>query len=92
MTKLAEEIKNKLTAEQLIIAEGWEKEREERDKVISQFEKGEITTNELADALIRLAPSHCEHGRSIWSTCIECEEIEKIVRPEAFEFKSDEED
>jgi hypothetical protein len=88
---LTDEIKAKLTPEQLVIAEKWEDERKQREALIEQVEAGTITIREFFDKSEAITPYHCEHDRSIWSTCIACDEIESIIRPESL-LEDDEEE
>lgn len=78
---LTDEIKAKLTPEQLVIAEKWNIERKQRAELIDQLENETISTKEFYDKMIDLTPEHCEHERSIWSTCLACDEIESIINP-----------
>jgi hypothetical protein len=80
----SEEIKSKLTGQQLAIAEKWEIERLQRQSIMEQLEAGKISTKEALDKIDDITPSHCEHERSIMSNCSACDEIERIIRPEAF--------
>ena len=88
---LTDEIRLKLTPEQLIVAEKWDVERKQRAKLIDQLENETITTKEFYDKMMEITPDECEHGRSIWSNCIACNEIESIIRPESL-LEDDEEE
>jgi hypothetical protein len=86
---LSEEIKAKLTPEQLVIAEKWETERFQRQAIMSQIELGVISLREALDSIRDITPNYCEHGRSIMGTCGACDEIERIIRPEAFDLEEE---
>jgi hypothetical protein len=86
---LSEEVKAKLTPEQLIIAEKWEVERFQRQAIMSQIELGVISFSEALDNIREITPDFCEHGRSVMGTCWSCEEIERIIRPEAFDIEEE---
>lgn len=82
-------IRAKLTPEQLIIAEKWEAEREERDRLVSLMIEAEKSGDnkvfkELLKQILDTSPSMCEHGRSIASPCKACHQIEMILHPECF--------
>lgn len=81
---LSKEVKSKLTTDQLAIAEKWEVERLQRQLIMEQLEEGKISPKEALDKINDITPSHCEHERSIMSNCSACDEIERIIRPEAF--------
>lgn len=86
---LTNEIKAKLTPEQIRIVEGWQKERTEREELIQQLENKTITTAEFLEKLDGTIPDRCEHDRSIMGTCSACDELERIIRPEAFQDKDE---
>lgn len=79
-----------LTPEQRVIAEKWEQEREAREKLVEDIRAGKVSWKEVGEILRDTTPSMCEHDRSIWSHCISCEEIERIIRPEAFQNEEEE--
>lgn len=82
---LTEEQIAKLTPEELITAERWERERDERDAFFSRYLSGEITGKECAK-LLRAQAQMCEHGRSIHSVhCFGCDKIEQKLYPERFD-------
>jgi hypothetical protein len=79
---LTDEIKAKLTAEQLVVVEKWILERQEREKIISKLEAGELSPLEAMYQLTATSPEYCEHNRSIMSNCHCCDEIEQIINPD----------
>jgi hypothetical protein len=85
---------DKLDAEDRVIAEKWEKERDERAVVYDQLSDAETLKDndrfhKVLDQLTAGTPSHCEHERSIWSHCYACEEIERTLFPDMFEPEED---
>lgn len=91
---LTDEQKARLNPEQLAIAEKWEREREERDKlwkilISAQENKDQKLWEETLDSLQECAPSQCEHERSIWSPCVACDEIERLLNPEFYDENGD---
>ena len=83
-----------LTPEQLVVVKRWEAEKTARLKLLDQAweaaEQGDSERErELLMAVCKVSlsedPNRCEHGRSIVSTCMACEEIERILTPELFE-------
>lgn len=75
----------KLTPEELVTAERWEREREERMVMIERYLAGEITGKEYV-AFYRSQAQMCEHGRSIHSVhCFGCDEVERKLYPERFD-------
>jgi len=81
---LTEEIKSKLTPEQLKIAQIWEAENIKRDKLMDQVEKGSLSLSDALDLMKDMTPEFCEHNRSIMGMCSACDEIERIINPDAF--------
>lgn len=84
-----------LTAEQQAIVARWEAEREARSKLIDKLAVAEKNGDDAAfksilDEIMDLTPSHCEHGRDVISTCMACDEIERIIHPELFKDEEDE--
>lgn len=83
------EQKAKLTPEQLVIAEKWEKDREEMSRLIEQFtaatgKKDMKLWTDTMDKIVEITPSMCEHDRSLWSNCAACDEIERVLHPHLF--------
>lgn len=85
---LTEEQKSKLTSEQLVTAERWEREKEARSQIIEEMRLAENAKKPLTDFSDRFRDSdarYCEHDRPSISRCFECNEIVKILYPESFE-------
>ena len=83
-----------MTPAQIIIAEKWLAEGEKTGKLYLRLEaaikNGDADAYDLAmDELGELTPSVCEHSRSIWEECGECNAIEKIIRPHLFDANGD---
>jgi hypothetical protein len=87
---LSKEQKDRLTPEELIIAEKWDKEKDERDIIFEEIQAAlaanameafHLATDKLGD----MQPSHCEHERSIWTRCGACDDLELKLYPEAFD-------
>lgn len=85
-----------LGEEQLEIAEKWESEKDERDihikAMIAASEKNDWEGYRAAlDNCIAVDKNHgrCEHGRSIWTPCAGCEDIEMALSPEFFDENGD---
>jgi hypothetical protein len=89
---LTDEQKSRLSPEQLVIAEKWEQEKEERGVYIEDMrvanEAKDIEAYHAAfEKFIKVGAAnadYCEHERSIWSSCSACEEIEMILYPEFY--------
>jgi DNA-directed RNA polymerase subunit RPC12/RpoP len=86
---ISQEKRNKLSPEQLVVAEKWERERDERQALVKQMiaagERGDVeAVDQLQTQLLDSHSSMCEHDRSIWSPCCSCHEIEMILYPELF--------
>lgn len=75
---------DKLTPAQKVIVDKWEEERLLRQELIDQLKDGKLTLEQLVAKMEELTPDHCEHGRHVIKHCIECENIERIIRPELF--------
>lgn len=74
------EQKDRLTPEQLVTAERWEREVQKRIGLIDQLRSD--PSNDPIECLWKIVEStqsHCEHGRSTLSTCMACDEIEKLL-------------
>lgn len=86
---LTQEQKSRLTPEELVIAEKWEKEKEERDFLFNKIQEA-LSANaseaffQAVDSLGDMQPTHCEHERSIWSRCSACDELERKLNPESY--------
>lgn len=81
---LTEEQKAKLNPEQLAVAEKWEREKEERAAILDRMDAGEIDVREALRLMNEQSNGMCEHDRSIWSPCAACDEIERLLYPEAY--------
>jgi hypothetical protein len=81
---LTQEQKSKLNPEQLAIAEKWEREKNERSAILDRLDAGEIDAKEALRLMSMQSNGMCEHDRSIWSNCAACEEIERLLYPEAY--------
>lgn len=84
----------RLSPEQLAIAERWERERDELEHLVKQLQtamqnKDEVLWKSLQDNVDKKRPTHCEHERSIWSTCCACNEIEHLLNPEWYDENGD---
>lgn len=80
---------NDLSDNQKITADRWDREKVDRDLYLSIYLKSLETNDKLLekeslDLLSKSDVAFCEHDRSIFSTCIACSEIEKILLPELF--------
>ena len=53
---------------------------DEKHEALLELTRRKVSFKLIADAMHVGMPTHCEHGRSIWSTCIACEEIEDQER------------
>lgn len=81
-----------LTVEQKVTADRWDREREHREKLYKELSAAEKAKDNEAfkKVLDRLAHSEetnawmCEHERHWSSTCMACDEVEKILRPELY--------
>lgn len=74
------EQKDKLTPEQLVVAERWEREQEARSLILdSILAEGSVDFVSKLLKTLEIGASHCEHGRSALSTCAACDEIEKLL-------------
>ena len=86
--------RSKLTPAQIVIAEKWLAEGEQYEKLFERLEiaikNGNAKAYDTAmDELGEMTPSVCEHSRSIWEECSECDAIERIIRPQLFEANGD---
>lgn len=91
---LRPEQKARLNPEQLVIAEKWEQEREDRGRLIEELGAAEKAGDNAAfrEALRKIAETthdRCEHDRSIWTPCAACEEIEQLLNPEFYDENGD---
>lgn len=80
-----------LTPEQMKTVERWDREAQERVKLIPEmcgaYNGSKVErAKELAEKLRATDAEYCEHGRHKYSaSCHGCEEIERILFPEAYE-------
>lgn len=86
---LTSEQKRKLNPEQLKIAESWERAKEERDRLMPLLLKAQEENNHedfrrIAGQMANTEPDMCAHGRSIYGSCMSCEEIDRLLNPELF--------
>jgi hypothetical protein len=90
-----------LTPEQRAIAERWEAERQRRHEMLMSYgealqrgdkEAATIILQEALEFTLLKDRHYCEHGRAVVSTCIACEEIDRILSPELFEEEDDDAD
>jgi hypothetical protein len=87
-------IRAKLTPEQLVIAEKWEAERNERDKLYDiMIEAQKNGKQDIFEAtcqkIIDITPEFCEHNHYILDDCSDCDALEKILYPEGFDDNGD---
>lgn len=87
----------KLSAEDQVTAYRWEREREERGKLINKIDSVSKANDPeawqaLMDALRATDARYCEHDRSIMSNCYSCEKIEKTLYPGLIEGEDEDED
>lgn len=75
---------DKLTPEQKVIADKWAEEKAGRQRIIDDLKDGKLTLEQAMPLLEGLSPEYCEHGRHIVKSCLECEEIDRILHPELF--------
>ena len=85
-----QERKAQLTPAQLLVAERWESERSKRDALLNEactaLDQGDQSRwKELTLQACETDPDFCEHGRSTVTSCMACEEIERILWPEHFD-------
>jgi hypothetical protein len=80
----------KLTPEQRKVFDAWQEEAEKSDEIMQRLlnalaiddrESVSACTQELEE----LIPHYCEHGRSVYSSCLACTEIEKTLFPDAYD-------
>jgi hypothetical protein len=82
---LSKEQKDRLTPEELIIAEKWDKERDiifeeiQTALAANAMEAFHLSIDKLGDM------QHCEHELSIWTRCGACDDLELKLYPEAFD-------
>jgi len=86
---LTKEQKDRLTPEELVIAEKWEAEKERQDLIFIEIQTA-IAANDMdaillaTDKLGNSVPSECEHGRHIMCGCMACDDLEQKLYPEHF--------
>ena len=88
---LTDEQKARLNPEQLAIAEGWERDADERsdwlDKMVAASEAKDWEAHQKAlDGYLSVGKdkTHCAHERSLMSNCMACTEICQLLNPEYF--------
>ena len=86
---LSQEQKDRLTPEELVIAEKWEIEKAQQviifDEILAAIEANSMELVILAtEKLGDLTPSQCEHGRHVMCGCMACDELERKVYPDSF--------
>jgi uncharacterized Ntn-hydrolase superfamily protein len=84
----------KLTPEQRAVFDAWQREAEKSDVLMQGLldalaANDKIALARITDELDRLIPVVCEHGHSVYLSCMECEEIERTVFPENFNAKGE---
>jgi hypothetical protein len=87
---LSQEQKNRLTPDELVIAEKWEAERELRDLIYAEIQaacdaKDNDAMLSATRKLVDSAPSQCEHDRHVMVGCAACDELERKLYPECFD-------
>lgn len=78
---LTDEIKAKLSPEQLVIVEKWQAERKTRSAIMDRVDAKEISLIQALELMEGMISDYCEHGRYIMGTCHSCDEIEDIINP-----------
>lgn len=81
-----------LSVEQKVTADRWDRERTARDQLYSELSAAEKAKDNVAwkKVMDKLAHSEdtnafmCEHERHWSSTCMACDEVEKVLRPEMY--------
>ncbi len=78
-----------LTPEQQVVADRWQRNQEECkriwDEAMARAERGEdVDWSQAALDLDKVIPTFCEHGHVYTSSCLACDEIEKILFPDNF--------
>jgi hypothetical protein len=74
----------RLSPDQLVVAERWEKERAERAVILSEMEKVKDDWDQYSALLIKFTHTdalRCEHDRCAMSGCHECNEIQILLNP-----------
>lgn len=79
----------KLTPEQLEVYKNWEKEMDQSEIILQKLLDALGSNNmeevkRLGKEIQEVIPAVCEHGRSVFGSCLACDEIERIVFPETF--------
>ena len=89
---LTDEQKSRLNPEQLVIAEKWEQESIAQGKAIEMMRLAEAANDaegikKAFEAFLNASDTSgfCEHERSIWTPCMACEEIERLLNPEFYD-------
>jgi hypothetical protein len=87
---LSQEQKLKLTPEELIIAEKWEREKEELAnayKMLSNLIKepgNDAAYDFYSEKIAGITPSICEHGKSVFLKCEACNDLSIKLYPERY--------
>jgi hypothetical protein len=84
----------KLTPEQRQVFDKWQEEGAKADAIMQNLldaisVNDRETIDDLTQQLNDLIPFYCEHGRSVYSSCIACTEIEKTLFPDAYNANGD---
>ncbi len=94
---LTDEQRARLNPEQLVIAENWERERDERLAFCDKMSEADAAKDTVAYKAafegylaVGAGATHCEHERSIWSNCAACDEISRLLNPDLFCSKCEE--
>lgn len=89
---LTDEQKARLNPEQLAIAEKWEREHIAQGEAIEMMRVAEAANDaegikNAFEAFLNASDTSgfCEHERSIWTPCMACEEIERLLNPEFYD-------
>ena len=80
----------KLTPEQMQVYLAWQEEGEKSNVLMQQIldalaNNDQELVHRLTMELDALIPFNCEHGRSVYGSCMACSEIERILFPEDFD-------
>ena len=91
---ITEDQRSKLSPDQLIVAERWDAEHTATLALIHRLQiasdaNDETECNRIMDLMRDNCPDVCEHGHSIWDTCMACDDIEKVLYPGLFDENGD---
>ena len=80
----------KLTPEQLAIFHLWQEEADKSEELMQRLLDATVANDKeaiasLMEQLDELIPRKCEHGVSVFRPCVECNTIEQILFPEAWD-------